>query len=121
MHVNPHGNIVVPVHRFNGSRLEGLVCLHIGLLAYISRIRRRIGRCNINTRKFIKSVFAFSRNKLCRLWHTVFAANEPGHHLPPVWQKGPEGGAYNTVQTCKQSTRNPGFIGKPLLTVNGYK
>jgi len=36
----------------------------------------------------------------------VFAANEPGRHLPAVWQAGPGGGAYNNVQTCKQSTRN---------------
>jgi len=66
------------------------------------------GKPKLNTLKFIKSVFAFSINNVCHLWRTVFAANEAGRR--------PAGGAYNNLQTCKQSTLNV----EPFSTVNGY-
>ena len=106
--INGRINQNVPVHRFNGSRLKGSVGLDLSLFAYIPRIRRRIGRHKPNTRKLIKPIFAFSRNILYRLCHTVFAAAEPARH--------PAGGADNNLQTCTQTTRNV----EPFSTVNGY-
>jgi len=78
--------IVVHVHRFKGSGFKGSVGLALSLFADIPRIWRSIGRERHNTRKFIKPIFAFSRNRVYCSCYTVFAATESDNNLQSCTQ-----------------------------------